>query len=108
MFYTANPCADAERYEDAMEAACAAAERAEIERHEANVRAFIDAAQWGKDEPLDGATVDNAVYDVGADHPELMYAFFYRAAAQTSDPVMRAMVAEVADAWARIKERHAQ
>lgn len=91
-----------------MEAACAAAERAEIERHEANVRAFIDAAQWGKDESLDGATVDNAVYDVGADHPELMYAFFYRAATtQTSDPVMRAMVAGALTPGT-YQQRHAQ
>ena len=101
MFYTADPVRDALDYEDAQERA---AERDEAE-HKRLSDAFVSAAEWGAEEPLEKSDMSEALYEVQCSQPELVEAFFWRAATQTQDPVLRAMVRGVADAWAEIQSR---
>lgn len=107
MFYTANPCADAERHFDAIFDAGEAHDAAQAARATALADDFVSAAEWGADEPLAKSDVAEALYEVSSSRPELIDAFFYRAATQASDPVLRAMVQQVADAWAEIKIKEA-
>lgn len=104
MFYTADPARDALEYEDAQEEA---QERDEAARTRLS-NDFVSAAEWGADEPIEGITVAEALYELQQSHADgcsLVEAFFYRAATQTKDPVLRDMVREVGDAWADIKQQ---
>lgn len=100
---TANPCADAERHFDAVFDAGEAHDAAQVAEARRLASAFTDAAEWGADEPLEKSTVSEALYEVQCARPELLDALFYWAARQTGNAVVRAMVAEIADAWADIK-----
>ena len=108
MFYTAHPEhpeRDALAYEDSMERQCEINEAEQAREHTRLSDAFVSAAEWGEEEPLEKESVGLALYAVAMDKPELLDAFFYYAARQTQDPVLRAMVREVADAWAEIQSR---
>ena len=107
MFYTANPEIDAANYHDSIEQQCEAHEHAEAREAKRLSDAFVGAAEWGASEPIEKRTMSEALYEVSSSQPELIDAFFWRAAMQTSDPVMRAMLREVADAWAEIKRLEA-
>ena len=100
---TANPCADAERYNDAIFDAGDAHDAQQVAEARRLASAFTDAAEWGADEPLEKSTVAEALYEVQCSKPELIEALFYWAARQTGNAVVRAMVAEIADEWADIK-----
>lgn len=102
MLMTASPTADAARFFDAREAAGDALDAQQAAQERSLSSAFIDAASWGADEPLAGSDVAEALYEVGCAQPELLNALFYWAARQ-SDPVVRAMVAEIGDEWAALK-----
>lgn len=99
MLYTANPCADAERHEDAMEAACERAIAQEDKERTEAAAEFIDACEWGGEEPLRGYAASHAVMDVMGEYPEHFEELFFWAARQQI-PEVRAMVAKIADAWA--------
>lgn len=101
--YTDNPCADAEAHFDALFAAGEAHEAQQVAEAHRLSRAFIDAAEWGADEPLEKSDVAEALYEVQCSKPDLIDALFYWAARQTGNPVVRAMVAAIADEWVSIK-----
>ena len=103
MFYTptADPDADFAEW-DARQDAAEAAGTAE---HTRLSDAFVSAAARGEEEPLEKESVGLALYAVAMDKPELLEAFFYWAARQADNPVLRAMVRAVADAWAEIQMR---
>ena len=103
MNMTANPCADAERHFDRLFDASDAHDIERMEEAKRLAAAFTDAAEWGEAEPLEGATVSDALYEVQCSQPELVEALFYWAARQTGNPAVRAMVAAIGDAWADIK-----
>ena len=107
MTITNNPHADAERYFDGREVKGDALDAQDAAEARRLASAFVDAAEWGEAEPLEGSDVATALYEVGSTKPELIDAIFYWAARQ-SDPVVRAMVQEVADEWAAIKPRETQ
>lgn len=75
MFYTANPCADAERHFDAIFEAGEAHDAQQVAEAQRMSRAFIDAAEWGAKEPVDKITVGEALYEVAMEAPELLDAF---------------------------------
>lgn len=108
MLMTASPTADAERYFDGREAKGDALDAQDAAEARRLASAFVDAAEWGEAEPLEGRDVATALYEVGSTKPELIDAIFYWAARQTGDPVLRSMVQEVADEWASIKLRETQ
>lgn len=103
MYYTANPEHDALNYYDALEDAGEAQDDADQREAKRLSDAFVSAAEWGACEPLEKSDMSEALYEISSSQPELIDAFFWRAAMQTSDPVMRAMVREVADAWAGLQ-----
>lgn len=102
-YATANPYADFDSWDadNEQEEAQLTAEQVALSD------AFVDAAEWGEDEPLAGGKVFDALYEVTCRKPELIDNFFYYAA-QTANPTLRAMVREVADAWAVIKSEELQ
>ena len=105
LFYTADPARDALAYEDSMERQCEIHEAEQAREQTRLSDAFVSAAERGASEPLEKSDMSEALYEVQCSQPELVEAFFWRAATQTSDPVLRAMVREVADAWAEIQSR---
>ena len=108
MFFpaTINPHADAERYFDAL------ADAHEFQEHEDCVESvrlcqeFVSAAVFGEEEPLENSSVGCALYEVNCQQPEIMDKIFYRAA-ELEDPVLKALLVEMGDAWAEIKMREA-
>ena len=94
-YCTANPDADFAEYDADQESAEAA-----DEAHRNRLgNQFINAAKWGADETaLKGYTVGLCLGEMLGDNPDLLNAFFYKAVHST-DPVWRAMVNEVADAY---------
>lgn len=105
LFYTADPARDALDHDDSIERQCEINEIEKIAEQSRLAYCFVSAAELGSNEPLEGITVGEAIYEVSQNQPGLIDAFFYRAATQTKDPVLRAMVREVGDAWAEIKQR---
>ena len=102
MLMTCNPHYDAERHEDAMEAASErATAQADKERTEASAD-FIESCEWGGEEPLRGYTASHAVMDVMGSYPQHFEEIFFWAARQQI-PEVRAMVAKIADAWAEMQ-----
>lgn len=108
LFYTAHPERDALAYEDSMERQCEIHEAEQAREQTRLSDAFVSAAAWGAEEPLEKQSVGLALYAVAMDKPELLEAFFYWAARQADNPVLRAMVREVGDAWAEIQMRETQ
>lgn len=78
-----------------------AADAADAALHRSLSAEFVRAAAWGPEEPLVNSNVAEALYEVSQAHPELIESFFWRAASQKC-PALRAMVQEVADAWASL------
>ena len=104
-YYSANPARDAERYEDDMERAAAKADAERKERISEISAQFVDASEWGADEPVGkGWKMADAIREITASNPELIEEFFYHCAREKDDPVMRAMVQKVADEWALLLE----
>lgn len=103
LFYTADPERDALEYEDSIERQCEIHEAAQAREHKRLSDAFIDAAPWGPEEPLEGRPVSDAMYDIECVAPGLTDQIVYRAMRMDSDPVWRAMRQEMADAWAEIR-----
>ena len=108
MFYTADPARDALEYEDSLELQCEKIAALQAQERTRLSDAFVNAAAWGEEEPLGKESVGLALYAVAMDKPELVEAFFYYAARQTDNPVLRSMVREVGDAWAEIQSRETQ
>ena len=101
-YYSANPARDAERHEDAMEAAYERAiAQADKERAEAAAD-FVDSCEWGGEEPLRGYTASHAVMVVMGSYPQHFEEIFFWAARQQI-PEVRAIVAKIADAWAEMQ-----
>lgn len=105
LFYTADPARDALDHDDSIERQCEINEIEKIAEQSRLAYCFVSAAELGSNEPLEGITVGEAIYEVSQNQPGLIDAFFYRAATQTKDPVLRAMVREVADAFADVRTR---
>ena len=100
--HTASPCADAERYYDAIEEAGAAQEQADRVAAIRLADEFVSAAACGEDEHLGRFAFREALYEVTHSDPEILDKIFYRAA-QLEDRTLRALLVEMGDAWAAIK-----
>lgn len=90
-FATRNPHADAERWEDELEALAERDAAHQIELADA----FIDAVRAGRTAPH-GEVMDAALDELVGEHPEL---FRLLLGAAVSAPAMHAAVAAVADAY---------
>ena len=106
MFYTADPARDALEYEDSLELQCEKIEAQQAREHTRLSDALVAALQHGADEPVENINTGEALYEVQCDHVEgskRVEQLVYWAARQTDNPVLRAMVREIADAFADVR-----
>ena len=109
MFYTADPARDALDHDDSIERQCEIHEAAQARERKRLSDALVEALQHGDSEPVANITAGEALYEVQCHHVDgcrRIEQLVYWAARQTGDPVLRAMVREIADAFAdwRVKQ----
>ena len=108
LFYTAHPERDALAYEDSMERQCEINESQQACEHKRLSDALVEALQHGDSEPLENINTGEALHEVQCDHVDgskRVEQLVYWAARQTDNPVLRAMVREIADAFADVRTR---
>lgn len=106
LFYTADPARDALNHDDSIERQCEIHEAAQAREHKRLSDALVEALQHGDSEPVANITAGEALYEVQCDHvngSRRIEQLVYWAARQTGDPVLRAMVREIADAFADVR-----
>lgn len=103
MFHTAHPERDALAYEDSIERQCEIHEAQQAREHKRLSDALVEALQYGDSEPIENIDTGEALYEVQCHHVDgcrRIEQLVYYAARQTKDPVLCAMVREIADAFA--------
>lgn len=108
LFYTADPARDALNHDDSIERQCEIHEAAQAREHKRLSDALVEALQHGDSGPVANITAGEALYEVQCDHVDgskRVEQLVYWAARQTDNPVLRAMVREVADAFADLRGR---
>lgn len=105
MYCTANPCADAERYENACADIAEAEEAEEMRVFRRLKEAFIEGLQWGPKHTLDTPQkmakrdTAEALFVLQDEKPDLIDRALCMLA-QISDPAARDVVDDLAEAWA--------
>ena len=102
MFYTANPCADAERHFDALFDAGEAHDEYEREEGMRLSAEFIAALPLGEDAKFDNSTVGCALYELACSSYQQLLTNIVIAAADSSDPVLRALIQQLGAGYADI------
>ena len=102
MFYTANPCADAERHFDALFDAGEAHDALTAQHAKRLSAEFIAALPLGEDAKLDGATVGNAIYEIACSSYAQLLTDIVIAAAGSKDPALVALIKRLGDGYADI------
>ena len=108
LFYTADPARDALDHDDSIERQCEIHEAQQACEHKRLSDALVEALQHGAGEPVANVIAGEALYEVQCDHVDgskRVEQLVYWAARQTDNPVLRAMVREVADAFADVRTR---
>ena len=108
LFYTADPARDALNHDDSIERQCEIHEAAQAREHKLLSDALVEALQHGDSGPVANITAGEALSEVQCDHVDgskRVEQLVYWAARQTDNPVLRAMVREVADAFADVRTR---
>ena len=108
LFYTADPARDALDHDDSIERQCEMHEAAQKREHKRLSDALVEALQYGAGTPVANVIAGEALYEVQCDHVDgsnRIEQLVYWAARQTDNPVLRAMVREVADAFADVRTR---
>ena len=108
LFYTADPARDALDHDDSIERQCEIHEAAQAREHKLLSDALVEALQHGDSGPVANITAGEALSEVQCDHVDgskRVEQLVYWAARQTDNPVLRAMVREVADAFADLRGR---
>ena len=108
LFYTADPARDALEHDDSIERQCEIFEAHRASEHKRLSDALVEALQHGDSEPLENITAGEALSEVQCYHVDgcrRIEQLVYWAARQTGDSVLRAMVREIADAFADARTR---
>ena len=108
LFYTADPARDALNHDDSIERQCEIHEAAQAREHKRLSDALVEALQHGDSGPVANITAGEALSEVQCGHVDgssRIEQLVYWAARQKSDPVLRAMVREIADAFADVRVR---
>lgn len=108
LFYTADPARDALNHDDSIERQCEMHAAAQKREHKRLSDALVEALQHGAGEPVANVIAGEALYEVQCDHVDgtkRVEQLVYWAARQTDNPVLRAMVREIADAFADLRGR---
>lgn len=102
MFYTANPCADAERHFDAIFDAGEAHDEYEREEGMRLSAEFIAALPLGESAKFDDTTVGDALYELACSSYAQLLTEVVFAAADSEDPALRKLIKQLGDGYADI------
>ena len=102
MFYTANPCADAERHFDALFDAGEAHDEYEREEGMRLSADFIAALPLGEDAKFEDGTVGDALYEIACSSYQQLLTDIVIAAADSEDPALRKLIKQLGDGYADV------
>ena len=102
MFYTANPCADAERHFDALFDAGEAHDEYEREEGMRLSAEFIAALPLGEDAKFDNTTVGCALHEIVCSSYAQLLTDIVIAAADSEDPALRRLIKQLGDGYADV------
>lgn len=102
MFYTANPCADAERHFDALFDAGEAHDALTVQHAKRLSAEFVAALPHGENMKFEGTCVGVALYDIVCSSYAQMLTDIVIAAADSEDPALRKLIERLGDAYADI------
>ena len=102
MFYTANPCADAERHFDALFDAGEAHDEYEREEGMRLSAEFIAALPMGESAKFEDTTVGDALYEIVCSSYAQLLTDIVIAAADSEDPALRKLIKQLGDGYADI------
>ena len=102
MFYTANPCADAERHFDALFDAGEAHDEYEREEGTRLSAEFIAALPLGEDAKFEDGTVGDALYEIVCSSYAQLLTDIVVAAADSKDPALRKLIKQLGDGYADV------
>lgn len=102
MFYTANPCADAERHFDALFDAGEAHDEYEREEGMRLSAEFIAALPLGEDAKFEDGTVGDALYELAYSSYAQLLTDIVIAAADSKDPALRRLIKQLGDGYADV------
>ena len=102
MFYTANPCADAERHFDAIFDAGEAHDALTVQHARRLSAEFIAALPLGEDAKFDNTTVGCALHEIVCSSYAQLLTDIVVAAADSKDPALRRLIKQLGDGYADI------
>lgn len=102
MFYTANPCADAERHFDALFDAGEAHDEYEREEGMRLSAEFVAALPLGEGAHFEDTTVGDALYELACSSYAQLLTEVVFAAADSEDPVLRKLIKQLGDGYADV------
>ena len=102
MFYTANPCADAERHFDALFDAGEAHDEYEREEGMRLSAEFIAALPLGEDAKFEDTTIGDALYELACSSYAQLLTDIVIAAADSEDPALRKLIKQLGDGYADV------
>ena len=102
MFYTANPCADAERHFDALFDAGEAHDEYEREEGTRLSAEFVAALPLGEDAHFEDTTVGDALYEVACSSYAQLLTDIVIAAANSEDPALCKLIKQLGDGYADV------
>ena len=102
MFYTANPCADAERHFDALFDAGEAHDEYEREEGMLLSAEFVAALPLGEGAHFEDGTVGDALYELACSSYAQLLTDIVIAAADSEDPALRKLIKRLGDGYADI------
>ena len=102
MFYTANPCADAERHFDALFDAGEAHDALTVQHAQRISAEFVAALPLGEEARFEATRVGNTLYDIACNSYAQLLTDIVIAAADSEDPALRKLIERLGDAYADI------
>ena len=95
MFYTANPCADAERHFDAIFDAGEAHDALTVQHARRLSAEFVAALPLGEEARFEDTRVGDALYDLACSSYAQLLTDIVIAAADSEDPALRALIQQL-------------
>ena len=102
MFYTANPCADAERHFDALFDAGEAHDALTVQHAKRISAEFVAALPLGEDAKFEDGTVGGAIYEIACSSYAQLLTNIVIAAADSEDPALRKLIKQLGDGYADV------
>ena len=102
MFYTANPCADAERHFDALFDAGEAHDALTVQHAKRLSAEFVAALPLGEEARFEDTRVGDALYDIVCSSYAQLLTDIVIAAADSEDPALRKLIKRLGEGYADI------